>query len=105
MKNYELSTIMRRAWAIARATGKAFAVALSKSWQLWRLTKRMRTGIVRFAYEKADGTLRRAIGTLKETVALVKGTGGPDNGRTVRYYDVEAAGWRSFKVENLIAIY
>lgn len=42
MKRHDLSTIMRRAWAIARATGKAFAVCLSKAWQLYRLTKRMR---------------------------------------------------------------
>lgn len=105
MKRTDLSTIMRRAWQIARATGKAFAVALSKSWQLYRLTKQMRAGIVRFAYEKADGTLRKAIGTLKDTAALVKGTGRPDDGRTVRYYDVEADGWRSFKVENFITAY
>lgn len=104
MKRTDLSTIMRRAWQIARATGKAFAVALSKSWQLYRLTKQMRAGIVRFAYEKADGTLRKALGTLKDTAALVKGTGRPD-GRTVRYYDVEADGWRSFKVENFITAY
>lgn len=96
---------MRRAWVIARATGKAFAVALSKSWQLWRLTKRIRTGVVRFAYEKTNGTLRKAAGTLKDTAAQVKGSGQIDNGRTVRYYDVEAGGWRSFKSENLIAIY
>ena len=96
---------MRRAWQIARATGKAFAVALSKSWQLYRLTKRMRAGVVRFAYEKADGTLRRAVGTLKDTAALVKGTGRLDDGRTVRYFDVEADGWRSFKVENFVTAY
>jgi len=105
MKSSDLSAIMRRAWAIARATGKAFAVCLSKAWQLYRLTKRMRAGIVRFAYEKADGTLRKAIGTLKDTAALVKGTGRPDDGRTVRYFDVEASGWRSFKVENFIMAY
>lgn len=105
MKRQELSKVMRRAWQIARATGKAFAVALSKSWQLYRLTKRMRAGIVKFAYEKADGTLRKAIGTLKDTAALVKGTGRPDDGRTVKYYDVEADGWRSFKVENFITAY
>ncbi len=96
---------MRRAWAIARATGKAFAVALSKSWQLWRLTKRMRSGAVRFAYEKADGTLRRACGTLHEVANTIKGTGRADDGRTVKYYDVDAVGWRSFKTENLITIY
>lgn len=105
MKTYDLSTIMRRAWAIARATGKAFAVALSKSWQLYRLTQRLRAGVVRFAYEKADGTLRRAVGTLKDTAALVKGAGLPDNGQTVKYYDVEAGGFRSFRVENLVTVY
>lgn len=105
MKTYDLSTIMRRAWQIARATGKAFAVALSKSWQLYRLTKRMRVGVVRFAYEKADGTLRRTVGTLKDAAALVKGTGRPDDGRTVKYYDVEAGGFRSFRVENFVTVY
>ncbi len=105
MKRIDLQIIMRRAWQIARATGKVFAVALSSAWQLYRLTKQMRVGIVRFAYEKVDGTLRKAIGTLQATAVLAKGTGRPDNGRTVKYYDVEADGWRSFKVENLVTIY
>ncbi len=105
MKGEELSKVMRRAWQIARTTGKAFAVALSKSWQLYRLAKQMRAGVVRFAYEKADGTLRKAIGTLKEVAALVKGTGRPDDGRTIKYYDIEADGWRSFKVENFVTAY
>lgn len=96
---------MRRAWAIARATGKAFAVCLSRAWQLYRLTKRMRTGVVRFAYEKADGTLRRAAGTLNDTADRIKGAGRPDDGQTLRYFDVEANGWRSFKVENFVAAY
>jgi len=105
MKRNDLQTIMRRAWAITRATGKAFAVCLSKAWQLYWLTKRMRAGIVRFAYEKADGTLRKAVGTLADTAARVKGTGRPGDCRTVKYYDVEADGWRSFKVENFVTVY
>ena len=28
-----------------------------------------------------------------------------DDGRTVRYFDVEADGWRSFKVENFVTAY
>lgn len=105
MINNDLSLLMRRAWAIARATGKVFAICLSKSWQLYRLTKRMRAGIVRFAYEKTDGTLRRAAGTLHEVVATIKGTGRPDDGCTVKYYDIEVDGWRSFKVENFVTVY
>lgn len=105
MKRTELSKVMRRAWAIARTTGKTFAVCLAKSWQLYRLAKQMRAGVVRFAYEKKDGTLRRAIGTLKDIATLIVGTGRPDDGRIVKYYDVEVDGWRSFKVENLVTIY
>ena len=96
---------MRRAWALFRSTGRAFSVCLSKAWELYRLTKRMRAGVVRFAYEKADGSLRKACGTLYDVAATVKGTGYPNDAITMRYYDVEADGWRSFKVENLIAIY
>ena len=87
-----------------RATGKAFAVCLSKAWALYRLTKRMHKEIVTFAYEKADGSLRKAKGTLKDVSNLIKGTGS-ENYKTVRYFDVEANGFRSFKVEHLITIY
>ena len=62
-------------------------------------------GVVRFAYEKADGTLRRAAGTLHEVAATIKGTGRPNDALTIRYYDVEADGWRSFKVENFVTVY
>ncbi len=105
MTRRDLQTIMRRSWQICRTTGKAFAVCLSRAWALYRLTKRMRAGVVRFAYEKADGTLRKACGTLHDVAATVKGTGRLDDGRTVKYYDTEAAGWRSFKVENLVTVY
>ena len=60
--------------------------------------------IVTFAYEKADGSLRKAKGTLQDVQNLIKGTG-PENYKTVRYFDVEANGFRSFKVENLITTY
>jgi len=96
---------MRRAWAIVLTTGKTFAVCLAKSWQLYRLAKQMRAGVVRFAYEKKDGSLRRAIGTLKDIATLIVGSGRPDDGHTFKYYDTEAAALRSFRVENLVAIY
>lgn len=105
MKRNDLQTIMRRAWHLFRSTGKAFAVCLSRAWALYRLTKRMRAGVVRFAYEKADGTLRKAAGTLYEVAATIKGTGRPNDALTIRYYDVEADGWRSFKVENFVTVY
>ena len=92
------------AYELMRATGKSFAVCLSKAWALYRLTKQMHKGIVSFAYEKSDGSLRKAKGTLKDIQNLIKGTGS-ENYKTVRYFDIEANGFRSFKVENFITIY
>ena len=96
--------VFRMAYELVHATGKTFAVCLSRAWALYRLTKQMRGGIVSFAYEKADGSLRKAKGTLKDIQSLIKGTG-KENYKTVRYYDVEAGGFRSFKIENFITAY
>ena len=105
MTRKDLSKLMLRAWGMFRTTGKAFAVCLAKAWALYRLAIRMRAGVVRFAYEKADGSLRKACGTLHNVASTVKGAGRPDDGQTVKYYDVEAAGWRSFRVENFVTAY
>lgn len=92
------------AYELMKATGKAFSVSLSRAWALYRLTKQMHKGVVAFAYEKADGTLRKAKGTLKDVQNLIKGTGS-ENYKTVRYFDIEANSFRSFKVENFITAY
>lgn len=103
MKNFR-SKVFKQAHELMKATGKAFSVCLSRAWALYRLTKQMHQGVVTFAYEKADGSLRKAKGTLKDVQNLIKGTG-TENYKTVRYFDVEANGFRSFKVENLITVY
>lgn len=92
------------AYELMKATGKAFAVCLSRAWALYRLTRQMHNGIVTFAYEKADGSLRKAKGTLKDVQNLIKGTG-TENYKTVRYFDVDKQSFRSFKVENFIMAY
>lgn len=94
MTRNDLSNIMRRAWELRRSTGKAFAVCLSKSWAIFRLIRRMREDVVTFAYEKTDGTLRKAKGTLRGVQALIKGTGS-DTPKTVRYFDTDVQAFRS----------
>lgn len=90
------------AYEIMKSTGKCFAVCLAKSWALYRLAKAMQEGTVTFAYEKTDGTLRKAQGTLREV--QTKGTG-KENFKVMCYYDVEVGGFRSFRIENLVTIY
>lgn len=104
MKKNFRTQVFRWAYEILRETGKCFSVCLAKAWALYRLSKALKKGIVYFAYEKADGTLRKAKGTLKDVQRLVKGTGKP-NFKTMSYFDVETGGFRCFKVENLITVY
>ena len=101
-------TVMKYAWQIWRNTSNAWRVCLIKAWELYRLAKKMRKGIVSFWYEKADGTIRKAFGTLKDipagTAIRPKRESVPTY-KTLCYYDVEKQSFRSFKVENLIAIF
>ena len=104
MKTTFRTKVFIQAYELMKSTGKTFAVCLSRAWALYRLTKKMHDGIAKFAYEKVDGTLRKAIGTLKGIENLVKGTG-KTTVSTVRYFDIEANGFRSFKLENLVTVY
>ena len=103
MKTFR-AKVFKQAYELMNTTGKRFAVCLSRAWALYRLTKRMHTGVVKFAYEKVDGTVRRATGTLQNVEGLIKGTG-KITFSTVRYFDIDANSFRSFKIENLITIY
>ena len=105
MKNSFRSRVFKRAYEIMKATGKTFAVCLSKAWALYRLAKQMRVKeSVCFSYEKKDGTLRKAYGTLKDVGQFIKGTGKAAMS-VFHYWDTEAVGFRCFKVENLVAVY
>lgn len=103
MKNFK-SKVFKQAYEMMKATGKAFAVCLARAWAIYRLYKRMKNETVSFAYERANGSLRKAKVTLQDVSSLIKGFGS-ENYKTVRYFDVDANGFRSFKVENLISVY
>lgn len=104
MKTNFRTQVFRRAYELAWSTGKCFSVCLTKAWALYRLIKAMKSGVVSFAYEKADGSLRKAKGTLKDIQSFIKGAG-KESFKTVCYFDVEAGAFRSFRIENLITIY
>lgn len=104
MKKNFRHKVFRMAYELMNATGKVFAVCLSRAWALYRLTRQMHKGVVTFAYEKSDGSLRKAKGTLKDVQNFIKGTGA-ENFKTVRYFDIDANAFRSFKIENFITAY
>lgn len=70
------------------------------------LKQELRKREVKFSYWKKDGSVREARGTLNSEVYGKDnepiGSGRPMPENQVRYYDLDAQGWRSFLAENLI---
>lgn len=75
---------------------------------LAELRNRLKKGVVRFEYEKKDGSVRKANGTLKKSLIpeLDKDKGGkddfPDN--CFGYYDIDRDDWRMFLKDNFIGV-
>lgn len=105
MKREHLQKIMSQAWQMVKRNGFTMAEALRIAWLNFNLRAKMANGIVKFYFEKVDGTLREAYGTLKaELLPESKGTGRKPNPMVQVYYDTERNEYRSFKVANLARI-
>lgn len=105
MKTQNISfrkTVMLRAYHIMSITGKEWSVCLKKAWQLYRLNKELHSGEVTFYFEKKDGEIRKATGTLKIDYEFK--TQNQPNINTFTYFDVEAKSFRCFKIENFIMV-
>lgn len=99
--------VMKYAWQLWRATGNAWRLCMIKAWELYRLAKRMRQDVVPFYYRKADGSIRKAMGTLRALPARATLNGKrmtKPSYKTFAYFDVERNAFRCFKVENLICV-
>jgi len=82
--------------------------SLSKGFMLETLKKRMMRGeVVRFCYQKLNGEIRFAVGTLQSdsVQANITGTGIPKRFYGMfAYIDLQRMQWRGFKEERLIGI-
>ena len=69
------------------------------------MRKKLRENILVFKFQKRDGTIRRAIGTLyPDLLPPIKGTGGPKPVYQMVYFDLEKLAWRSFRSFKFIKI-
>lgn len=103
MKTFR-SQVFKRAYEIMKATKKQFSGCLKRAWQLYRLSKDLHSkSEVCFSYLKKDGSIRVAYGTLQGVSQFVKGNG-QQTAKVFNYWDLEAAAFRCFKVENFISI-
>lgn len=67
--------VMKYAHQLAKTTEYTWKICLIKAWELYRLAKNMRKGIVKFAFQKVDGSIRHASGTLYNLPAEHQFTG------------------------------
>lgn len=103
----ESAMIIRRASAIAQKLNSV-ELGVEKSLMITDLKRRLRFGVVRFLFQKSDGSLRLAFGTLDRVLlrSKIKGTGvSPEKHGCCCFFDVEKGEFRSFRWENLIAVY
>lgn len=102
MKPSFRKTVMLRAYQIMNVNGLSWSDSLKKAWQLYKLNKDLHKGEVVFYFEKKDGSIRKAVATLKIDYEFK--TQSQPNPKIFTYFDVEANSFRSFKVENFIGL-
>ena len=96
-----------RANIIASRTGSE-AMGVIKAQMIDLLKVKLQSGVAHFLYMKKDGTLREAWGTCASNLmkATQNGRGlSGDQVNTVKYFDVEAGGYRSLRYENLVQVF
>ena len=101
-----LREIMSLAWAMVKRNGYSISEALATAWRNIKLRIAMKSRIVKFYFQKVDGTIREAYGTL--AAALIPptsdGNAHTKNDTVQTYWDSEKMAWRCFKKANLIDI-
>lgn len=79
--------------------------ALKCAWRNIKMRTMMMQRIVKFYYQKVDGSIREAYGTLKVDLLPRHEESGRKKNDTVQvYFDTEIQEWRCYKKANLIKI-
>ena len=106
MKRDDLSNIMSEAHRFIKVAGISLSEALKRAWANFKLRVKMLNGITKFYFQKVDGTIREAYGTLNSRfVPSATGTDNRKQNNTVQvYFDTERQEWRCYKKLNLLSI-
>lgn len=93
------------AWQFVKKNGYSLSEALKVAWCNYKLKKQMATRIVRFWFQKVDGSVREAFGTLRpDMLPQTQNNGRRANDTIQTYYDTEKAEYRCYKRANLLRI-
>lgn len=101
----ELRKVMSLAWQFVKRNGYTMSEALKCAWANVKLRAALNKRIVKFYFQKVDGTLREAYGTMKtDLIPETKGDNRKRNDTVQVYFDTEKSEYRCFKKANLIRI-
>ncbi len=97
---------MNLAWQMVKRNGFSMSEALKTAWANVKLKAQMKSKIVKFYFQKVDGSVREAYGTLNDKfMPAVTGTAKKAKNDTVQiYYDTERCEFRCYKKANLLKI-
>ena len=102
----QMKEVMQMAWSFVKRNGYSMSEALKCAWANMKLKLQMKSKIVKFYFQKVDGSVREAYGTLNEK--LMPAIAGTDNRKkndtVTTYYDTERQEFRCFKKANLLKI-
>lgn len=101
-----LHEVMSLAWQFVRKNGFTMSEALKCAWANTKLKLQMKSKIVKFYFQKVDGSVREAYGTLCEKLmpAITGNDKKAKNDTVQTYFDTERQEFRCYKKANLIKI-
>lgn len=106
MKTREfLHDVMSLVWQLVKRNGYSMSEALKCAWTNMKLKAQMKSKIVKFCFQKVDGSVREAWGTLSDKIVPATGEETGKKNETVQtYFDTDRGEWRCFKKANLVRI-
>ena len=106
MKKSDLRAIMQMAWQFVKRNGFTMSEALRLAWINFKLQARIAVAIAKSYFQKVDGSVREAYGTLDASrMPQISGNDTRKKNDTVQtYFDTERGEFRCFKRANLLRI-
>lgn len=104
MTKTNLREVMSLAWQFVKRNGYCMSEALKCAWANIKLKVAMKSRIVKFYFQKVDGSIREAYGTLKESMLPPTNGSRRANDTIQTYFDTEVGEYRCFKRANLLRI-
>ena len=100
----EVMAMAHRAFELKSAT-MSWSECLKQAWAVLKLKLAMKKRVVEFYFQKVDGSIRQAFGTLQESLIDYTPNGkGYACKDCVKYWDEVKGEWRQFKNYNLIRV-